>query len=113
MFNVLLLQFQYNGPMANGDDDSHVITNKVLNDSPTSQLSEKIPREEPEKIRKWREEQQKLLEQKDAEEAIKKEELRQSAKHELEEWYARYSEQLEKSKINNRFVLLSSFQMCI
>lgn len=66
------------------------------------QLQDKIPPPEPEKIRKWREEQQRLLEQKDAEEAVKKEELRHTAKRELEEWYARYKEQLEKSKINNR-----------
>jgi len=87
-------------------------TNEVLQNGPTngdvsdsySGKSEKSqpPREEPEKIRKWREEQQRLLEQKDADEAKKKEELRQSAKHELEEWYLRYSEQLEKSKLVNR-----------
>jgi len=93
--------------MSNGDDDDQndndlddVITNNAIN---SSQSSDKyIQREEPEKIRKWREEQHRLLEQKDAEEAKKKEELKQTAKHELEEWYARYSEQLEKSKLNNR-----------
>ena len=63
------------------------------------------PREEPEKIKKWREEQKRLLEQKDAEEGKKIEELKLTAKRELEEWYARYSEQLEKSKHSNRYVL--------
>lgn len=59
-------------------------------------------REEPEKIKKWREEQAKRLEQKDAEEEEKKAELRATAKKELEEWYARYHEQIEKAKLANR-----------
>ncbi|XP_037507304.1 clathrin light chain isoform X1 [Rhipicephalus sanguineus] len=61
-------------------------------------------REEPEKIKKWREEQAKRLEQKDAEEEEKKAELRATAKKELEEWYARYHEQIEKAKLANREV---------
>ena len=63
---------------------------------------------EPEKIRVWREEQEKMLKQKDQEEAIKKEELKQQAKLELADWDARYKEQLEKSKKNNRSVLSQS-----
>lgn len=59
-------------------------------------------REEPEKIKTWREEQAKRLEQKDAEEEEKKTELRATAKKELEEWYARYHEQIEKAKLANR-----------
>lgn len=58
---------------------------------------------EPEKIRVWREEQQRMLEQKDAEEAQRKEELRVHAKKELEEWYTRYADQLEKTKLSNRY----------
>ncbi|XP_050039071.1 clathrin light chain-like isoform X1 [Dermacentor andersoni] len=61
-------------------------------------------REEPEKIKKWREEQAKRLEQKDVEEEEKKTELRANAKKELEEWYARYHEQIEKAKLANREV---------
>nr|XP_037277311.1 clathrin light chain-like isoform X1 [Rhipicephalus microplus] len=61
-------------------------------------------REEPEKIKKWREEQAKRLEQKDAEEEEKKAELKATAKKELEEWYARYHEQIEKAKLANREV---------
>ncbi|XP_054154464.1 clathrin light chain-like [Oppia nitens] len=100
-----------NGPngLTNGDESTHddfnVLTNNAINSSQSSDnttIKEVEIREEPEKIRKWREDQQKLLEEKDREEAKKKEELKQTAKHELEEWYARYAEQLEKSKINNR-----------
>ena len=57
---------------------------------------------EPETIRIWREEQKKVLDQKDAEESIKKEELKLSAKKELEEFYKKYYEQMEKSKTINR-----------
>lgn len=59
---------------------------------------------EPEKIRIWREAHEKMLKTKDEEEAVKKEELKHSAKKELEEWYTRYAEQLEKSKKANRWV---------
>lgn len=61
-------------------------------------------REEPEKIKKWREEQAKMLEIKDVEEEKKKTELKSTAKKELDEWYARYQEQIEKSKLTNREV---------
>ena len=57
---------------------------------------------EPEKIRVWREEQKVILEQKDQEEAQRKEELKVQAAKEMEEWYARYADQLEKSKASNR-----------
>lgn len=38
----------------------------------------------------------------DAEEDKKKEELRETARKELDDWYARYKEQIEKAKLNNR-----------
>lgn len=60
------------------------------------------PPEEPETIRAWREQQRKLIEEKDKEEEKMKEELRKQAKKELEEWYVRYADQLEKSRTNNR-----------
>lgn len=59
-------------------------------------------RQEPEKIRLWREEQKKLLEEKDAEAEKRKAEWREVAKHELEEWYKHRAEQFEKTKISNR-----------
>ncbi|KAF8787066.1 clathrin light chain-like isoform X2 [Argiope bruennichi] len=70
--------------------------------SPSSTPVRSITREEPQKIKTWREEQQKMLEIKDAEEEKKKQELRESAKKELDDWYTRYREQIEKSKLNNR-----------
>jgi len=95
-----------NGLLSNGDEpdvDLNVMTNNAINSSQSSDtIRESEPKEEPEKIKKWREEQNRLLEEKDREESKRKEELKQTAKHELEEWYARYAEQLEKSKINNR-----------
>ncbi|XP_020300818.1 clathrin light chain isoform X3 [Pseudomyrmex gracilis] len=59
-------------------------------------------KEEPEKIRKWREEQKARLEEKDAEEEKKKEEWREVAKKELEEWYKHHAEAINKTKTTNR-----------
>lgn len=44
----------------------------------------------------------------DAVEEIRKEELRKEAQKELEEWYIRYREQIEKAKQANRWGLLTS-----
>lgn len=59
-------------------------------------------KEEPEKIKKWREEQQKMLEIKDSDEVKRREELRKEAAEELQAWRLRYAEQLEKAKATNR-----------
>ncbi|CAL7945137.1 unnamed protein product [Xylocopa violacea] len=59
-------------------------------------------KEEPEKIRKWREEQKARLEEKDAEEEKKKEEWKEAAKKELEEWYKHHAEAISKTKTTNR-----------
>ncbi|XP_011311388.1 clathrin light chain isoform X2 [Fopius arisanus] len=61
-----------------------------------------LPREEPEKIKKWREEQAARLEEKDAEEETKKEEWREAAKKELDEWYKHHAEATSKTKATNR-----------
>lgn len=65
-------------------------------------ITPKVEREEPEKIKKWREEQKTRLEEKDADEEKKKEELRLVAKKELEEWYKIHKEQVAKTKNVNR-----------
>ncbi|KAK0162825.1 hypothetical protein PV327_006569 [Microctonus hyperodae] len=61
-----------------------------------------VIREEPEKIKKWREEQACRLEEKDAAEELKKEEWREAAKKELEEWYKHHAETTSKTKATNR-----------
>lgn len=83
-----------------------------------------LPREEPEKIKKWREEQKLRLEAKgdythltvrvknlpgsltnwfvDQEEEKKKKEMRENAKKELEEWYKHHKEAIEKTRLANR-----------
>lgn len=75
-----------------------------IEEPPAAPLTPPKPlvREEPEKIKMWREEQRLRLEQKDAEEEIKKQELHESAKKELEEWYRHHAEQVEKTKSQNR-----------
>ncbi|XP_032784096.2 clathrin light chain isoform X4 [Daphnia magna] len=66
------------------------------------QMSNSVPREEPEKIRKWREEQKLRLERKDEEEERKKKEMKEAAKKELEEWYKHHKEAIDKTRSANR-----------
>jgi len=61
-----------------------------------------LPREEPEKIRKWREEQKLRLQKKDAEEEKKKTEMKEAARKELEDWYKHHKEAIEKTRLANR-----------
>ena len=82
-------------------EDTSIKTNGASDDGYTSS-HDFTCQPESEKIRIWREEQAKMLKIKDEEEQVKKEELRRQAKKELEEWYSRYREQLEKTKKNNR-----------
>ncbi|XP_067409473.1 clathrin light chain A isoform X3 [Emydura macquarii macquarii] len=56
---------------------------------------------EPESIRKWREEQKERLEALDANSRKQEAEWKEKAIKELEEWYARQDEQLQKTKANN------------
>lgn len=67
--------------------------------STTLPVSEKIV---PEKIRIWREETERKLEEKDRQEAEAKEALRVSAQKEMDDWKQKYVEQLEKTKALNR-----------
>lgn len=62
-----------------------------------------VVREEPERIKLWREEQKTRLEQKDLEEEKKKDELREQAKKELEDWYKHHEEAIAKTKSSNRW----------
>lgn len=68
-----------------------------------------MPTEEPESIKKWREAHKKALEEKDENEKTKIAELKEQGKQELEEWYTRYADQLQKSKQQNRYVNLIQF----
>ena len=68
----------------------------------TSRQDPRLNGEEPECIRKWREEQKERIKQKDEEEERKKEELRLQAKVELEKWYKNYEEEVRLRKEENR-----------
>ncbi|KAB0365057.1 hypothetical protein FD754_009213, partial [Muntiacus muntjak] len=57
---------------------------------------------EPESIGKWREGQTERLEALDANSRKQKAEWKEKAIKELDEWYARQDEQLQKTKANNR-----------
>lgn len=78
-------------PESNGPTDSYAAIAQVDHQ-----------RQEPESLRKWREEQQARLEALDTASKAAEEELRAKAKKELEDWHVHQSEQMEKNKANNR-----------
>ncbi|XP_029860840.2 clathrin light chain A isoform X6 [Aquila chrysaetos chrysaetos] len=66
---------------------------------------------EPESIRKWREEQKERLEQLDANSRKQEAEWKEKAIKELEEWYARQDEKLQKTKASNRLLNVLKVRM--
>ncbi|XP_055312987.1 clathrin light chain isoform X6 [Sitodiplosis mosellana] len=85
-----------------GDDVIPAASESNASDDAPANSAAPVVREEPEKIKKWREEQQKRLEEKDKEEEKKKLELREQAKKELEDWYKHHEEAIGKTKASNR-----------
>jgi len=83
--------------MLGGDEVAPASTTPIRSVTPTP-----VVREEPEKIKIWREEQLKRMEEKDKQEEKAKEELRLKAKAELEEWYKQHEEQVAKTRQANR-----------
>ncbi|CAG5991946.1 unnamed protein product [Menidia menidia] len=61
-----------------------------------------IQRQEPESLRKWREEQKTRLEALDTASKAAEAEWREKAKKELEDWHVHQNDQMEKNKANNR-----------
>ncbi|NXW11381.1 CLCA protein, partial [Fregetta grallaria] len=78
-------------PESNGPTDSYAAISQV------DRLQS-----EPESIRKWREEQKERLEQLDANSRKQEAEWKEKAINELEEWYTRQDENLQKTKASNR-----------
>lgn len=65
-----------------------------------SQFNEQM--NEPEKIRKWKEEFNARITKKDSDEEIKRQEMREQAKKELEDFHKQRLEQLERTRSHNR-----------
>ncbi|XP_066472108.1 clathrin light chain B isoform X1 [Tiliqua scincoides] len=66
--------------------------------------------QEPESIRKWREEQKKRLQELDAASKVLEQEWREKAKKDLEEWNLRQNEQMERNRANNRIADKAFYQ---
>lgn len=64
--------------------------------------SNPVVHEVPEKIKKWREQQVVMLEEKDLKEKEATEKLKIDAAKELEDWYKTYKSSKEKTKTMNR-----------
>lgn len=90
------------GASADLDADGYPSNEDDGNDDFSGYTVPKPVTEEPEKIRKWREDQKTRLEEKDREEERKKEELREQARKELEDWYKHHEEAISKTKAANR-----------
>ncbi|KAF7635664.1 Clathrin light chain [Meloidogyne graminicola] len=86
----------------NSDSNLASLANDVENYTTITTRSQSTqPDEEPEKLRKWREQQAQMIALKDEQEEAKKEELRQQAKKELEQFYAKREEELAlRKKLN-------------
>ncbi|KAL7303092.1 clathrin light chain isoform X2 [Trichogramma pretiosum] len=93
------------GKASSDDGGSFEMINNIDKPDPVIENNHFQPppvKEEPEKIKKWREEQKARLEQKDAEEEKKKEEWKIAAKKELDDWYKHHAETISKTKATNR-----------
>jgi len=78
---------------------------QALNSAPApvpAQVFSNLPREEPEKILIWRQEQKLRLQLKDEEEERKKTEMKEQAHKELDDWYKHHKETIEKTRAANR-----------
>jgi len=84
-------------PIVNGFTDEIPSGTFTQASPPTSLMSQ-----EPESLRKWREEKAELLRKLELEEDEEEQKWSEKAKKELDDWYNRYNEQLEKVQNENR-----------
>merc|ERR1712026_302211 len=84
------------------DNDNFLTEGEAASELSSGMSKLYVAKEEPEFMRKWKEEQKARLEKKDQEETAAMEELKVKAKQELEDWYKRYETQIEKTKNCNR-----------
>ena len=80
-----LLKWRQEREAASSRDDNEVAQERTTTPSPAFVMPPR-PKEEPETIRQWREEQAKRLEEKDAREAETMNKLRDEAQQELKDW---------------------------
>ncbi|UJR21868.1 hypothetical protein I4U23_024941 [Adineta vaga] len=83
-------------PMMNSDGNASPIPSNGSQYQALTELNE------PETIRKWREEFAARIEKKDTEEEIKRKEMREQAKKELDDFHKQRIEQLDRTKGQNR-----------
>merc|ERR1712038_2179792 len=111
----LILGDEDDSPKKTSDDAGDITNTGVVLDDPNSTASSDLslsnskttePREDPEVIKQWKENQIQLLQNKEEEEK-EKELLKEQAKKELEDWYKQHSEQLSKLQAANRAASVS------
>uniref|UniRef100_A0A6I8NCY1 Clathrin light chain n=1 Tax=Ornithorhynchus anatinus TaxID=9258 RepID=A0A6I8NCY1_ORNAN len=99
LFSLFLAAFEDLGTTVNGDvfQEANGPSDGYAAIARADRLTQ-----EPESIRKWREEQKKRLQELDAASKVTEQEWREKAQKDLEEWNVRQNEQMEKNKVNNR-----------
>lgn len=90
-----------NSEITAADAQSDQLVDDLAGMSFQSTIPEKVD-EVPEKIKLWRENFSKNLEEKDERELREKEELRVAAQREMDEWVSKYKDTIERAKNLNR-----------
>ncbi|CAF1085018.1 unnamed protein product [Adineta steineri] len=92
--------------LTNGAHSPAINTNGSISPNPSSQNGDQYQAlsqlNEPETILKWREEFSTRINKKDTEEEVKRKEMREQAKKELDDFYKQRVEQMERVKGENR-----------
>ena len=102
---------------ANSSEDQLLFNNNTNNSNSNQSTSNEAPTDayaavfkadklaqEPEKIKRWREEQKLRITTKDAEEEKVKQQWREAAKKDLDEWFKQRKEQLAKTHADNKYI---------
>jgi len=89
-------------PFLQSQDEAPAMNEEAPVENLSNGLNNMRVGEEPESIKKWKADQEVRLREKDENEEKNKEDLKKQAAKELEDWYKRYDEQLNKNKETNR-----------
>lgn len=91
-----------NNEIQQADAESNDLADDLAGMSFVSTIPPKVDNELPEKIRLWRQEMERKLEEKDRNELEAKEALKIAAQNEMDEWVAKYNDSMERTKSLNR-----------
>jgi len=91
----------FENDISTGTSDEQPMVNGFTEQPPMEVISS-VPAEEPESLKKWREDRVISLQKQEEDEIEAQQAWREKAKKELEDWYHHYNEQLDKVKVENK-----------